>query len=172
MTDDHPSSANSGENRATENREVVKLRRLAHLLDSSIPLPGGYRIGLDGIIGLVPFLGDAVGASLSSYIVIQAAQLGVSTRSLLKMMVNIIVEATVGIIPVLGDVFDMAWKANERNIKLLNQQLPKIDTRSTSAKRRLTSAVLILISWFVLALILLMVAAVKLFVMLLSAIAA
>jgi len=142
------------------------------LLDSSIPLPGGYRIGLDGVIGLVPFVGDALGASLSTYIVIQAARLGVSTRLLLKMMLNIVVEATVGIIPILGDVFDMVWKANERNITLLNQQLPNIKIRSTSAKRRLTAAVLILLVLFVLALILLLIAAVKLFVMLLTAIAA
>lgn len=142
------------------------------MLDSSIPLPGGYRIGLDGVIGLVPFVGDALGASLSTYIVIQAARLGVSTRLLLKMMLNIVVEATVGIIPILGDVFDMVWKANERNITLLNQQLPNIKIRSTSAKRRLTAAVLILLVLFVLALILLLIAAVKLFVMLLTAIAA
>lgn len=172
MADDYPPTEIAGQTQTAENREVVKLRRLAHLLDSSIPLPGGYRIGLDGIIGLVPFVGDAVGASLSSYIVIQAAQLGVSTRSLLKMMANIIVETVIGIIPILGDIFDMAWKANERNIKLLNQQLPNIKSRSTSAKRRLTSAVVILISLFVLALILLVVAAVKLLVMLVSAIAA
>lgn len=163
MTVDYPSTDS-----AAENREVIKLRRLAHLLDSSIPLPGGYCIGLDGVIGFVPFVGDAVGALLSSYIVIQAAQLGVSTRLLLKMMLNIIVEAMVGVIPILGDIFDMAWKANERNIKLLNQQLPGIKTRSTSAKRRLTVAVAILLSLFVLALILLLVAAAKLFVMLLS----
>jgi len=120
----------------------------------------------------VPFVGDALGASLSTYIVIQAARLGVSTRLLLKMMLNIVVEATVGIIPILGDVFDMVWKANERNITLLNQQLPNIKIRSTSAKRRLTAAVLILLVLFVLALILLLIAAVKLFVMLLTAIAA
>ena len=171
MKDDYSSADNAGENLAAENREVKKLRQLAHLLDSSIPLPGGYRVGLDGVIGLVPFVGDAVGASLSTYIVIQAAQLGVSTRLLFKMMLNIIVEAMVGVIPILGDVFDMAWKANERNIKLLNQQLPKIEIRSTSAKRRLTSAAVILLVLFVLALILLLVATVKLFVMLLSAIA-
>ena len=154
-----------------ENREVRKLRRLAHLLDSSIPLAGGYRIGLDGIIGLVPFVGDAAGALLSSYIVIRAAQLGVSTRSLLSMMVNIMVETVIGVIPILGDLFDFAWKANERNIKLLNRQLPKIKIRSTTAKRRLTAAVVTLMFLFVLTLILLLLVAIKLLTMLLSAVA-
>ncbi len=121
-----------------ENREVRKLRRLAHLLDSSIPLAGGYRIGLDGIIGLVPFVGDAAGALLSSYIVIRAAQLGVSTRSLLGMMVNIMVETVIG---------------------------------STTAKRRLTAAVVTLMFLFVLTLILLLLVAIKLLTMLLSAVA-
>lgn len=163
MTDVLPADSNA------ENRDVRNLRRLAHLLDSSIPLPGGYRIGLDGIIGLVPLVGDAAGALLSSYIVIRAAQLGVSTRSLLSMMVNIIVETVIGVIPVLGDIFDFAWKANERNIRLLNRQLPKMKISSTTAKRRLTAAVVTLMFLFVLTLILLLVVAVKLFMMLLSA---
>jgi len=101
-----------------------RLERLAWFLDSSIPIPGlDARIGLDPLLGLVPGIGDTVGALLSSYILAAAARLGVPRSVLLKMAFNIAVEVAVGFLPVLGDLFDMAWKANQRNVQLLGDYL-------------------------------------------------
>lgn len=97
-----------------------RLARLAWLLDSSIPIPGlGWRIGVDALIGLVPGLGDALGAALSGWIILQAWRLGVSRAVLARMLGNVGLEAVVGVIPVLGDLFDMGWKANVHNVRLL-----------------------------------------------------
>ena len=101
----------------------ARLKRLAWLLDSSIPLPGGYRIGLDGLIGLVPGLGDVVAALLSSYIVVEAARLRVPASVLLRMGLNVALELIIGAVPVAGDLFDLAFKANERNVRLLEASL-------------------------------------------------
>lgn len=99
-----------------------RLRRLAWFLDSSIPLPGTkFRIGADSLIGLIPGIGDVIGALLSSYILAEAARLNVPGTVLIRMGLNVLVDTLVGMIPILGDFFDMAWKANQRNIRLLEQ---------------------------------------------------
>ncbi|MGO4998571.1 DUF4112 domain-containing protein [Oceanisphaera sp. W20_SRM_FM3] len=100
-----------------------RLERLAWLLDSSIRLPGGYRVGLDGVIGLIPGIGDLIGAGLSSYIVVEAARLKVPLRVLARMGLNVLIEFVVGIVPIFGDIFDFAFKANLRNVRLLNAYL-------------------------------------------------
>lgn len=99
------------------------LERLAWILDSSIPLPGGFRIGLDGLIGLIPGVGDAAGALISSYIITQAAKLGAPKTVLARMGINVILETLIGLIPIVGDLFDFAWKANQRNIRLLDEYM-------------------------------------------------
>ncbi|MBF5041822.1 DUF4112 domain-containing protein [Aggregicoccus sp. 17bor-14] len=100
-----------------------QVQKLAYLLDSSIPLPGGASVGWDAIIGLVPGLGDGAGAVLSTFIVMQAARLGAPGSVLLRMVGNVGIEALVGAVPFLGDLFDAAFKANVRNVRLLEQHL-------------------------------------------------
>jgi Domain of unknown function (DUF4112) len=101
-----------------------RLARLAWLLDSSIPIPGTrFTIGLEALIGLFPVIGDLAGVLLSSYIVREAAALGVSRSILLRMAFNVALEGLVGMIPLAGDVFDAAYKANQRNVRLLNAWL-------------------------------------------------
>jgi hypothetical protein len=110
-----------------------RLRGIAWLLDNSIPLPGGYRIGLDAVIGLVPGIGDAVGALVSAYIVNEARSLGAPKSVLLRMMANVIIETLIGSIPFAGDIFDAAFKANSRNLALLARyQLDPIGSRRNS----------------------------------------
>lgn len=116
-------------------RDIESLRRLAHLLDSAIPLPGGMRIGLDGIIGLIPGIGDLAGTAVSSYIILRAQRLGVPSSVLLRMAGNVALETIIGVIPVLGDLFDFAWKANRRNVDLLERHLT--DPRRTRRASRL-----------------------------------
>ena len=108
---------------ASETASLAQVRRLAQLLDNSIPLPGGARIGWDAVLGLIPGVGDAAGALLSGYIVVQALRLGAPAPVLTRMLGNIATEALVGAVPFLGDVFDAAFKANARNARLLEQHL-------------------------------------------------
>jgi hypothetical protein len=98
------------------------LERLAWWLDSAIVVPGTrFRIGLDALIGLIPGLGDLLGAALSAYIIAAAARRGLPRSVLLRMTLNVGLEALVGVVPIVGDLFDAAWKANQRNVALLRQ---------------------------------------------------
>lgn len=123
----------SAANSADTTERIRRLRSLAWVLDNSIPLPGGYRIGLDPIIGLVPGLGDAIGALISAYIINEARSLGAPRSILMRMMGNVVMETIVGAIPFAGDLFDAAFKANMRNLTLLEKyQLDPIGSRRSS----------------------------------------
>ncbi len=112
-----------------------KLSRLAWLMDSSIRIPGTQmRFGLDGLIGLIPGVGDIIGAIISSHIISQAAQVGAPKSILMKMAFNVGLDALLGVIPVIGDLSDFIWKANQKNITLLNDYL--IDPQKTTAHSR------------------------------------
>ena len=106
-----------------EQRHVERLRGVGELLDRSLRLPGGLRIGLDPIIGLVPGIGDLVGAGFSAWIILQSARLGASKAVLLRMLWNTGVESVVGMVPLLGDLFDFGWRANTKNLALLERHL-------------------------------------------------
>ncbi|PSJ47403.1 DUF4112 domain-containing protein [Zobellella endophytica] len=105
----------------------ARLSRLAWLLDSSIRLPGGFRIGLDGLIGLVPGVGDLVAAGLSAYIIAEAARMKLPAGVLARMGLNVLLELLVGAIPLFGDLFDFAFKANQRNVRLMDAHFDKMD---------------------------------------------
>jgi len=125
-----------------------RLWRLAHWLDDGVKLPGTpLRLGLDPIIGLVPGLGDAAGAVLSAWILVEAARLRASRATLARMVYNVAVDACGGALPLLGDVFDVVWKANLRNVALLERHLAE-PVRAGKADRRfvalLCGAVLLL----------------------------
>ena len=98
-----------------------RLNFLAWLLDSSIPIPGTrFTIGLDALIGLFPFVGDLIGVAASSYILAEANRMGVGKAILARMAFNVAIEGVIGIVPLFGDIFDAAWKANVKNVRLLN----------------------------------------------------
>lgn len=120
---------------------------LAWLLDNSIRLPGGFRVGIDALIGLIPFLGDAAGVLFSAFIVRQAARLGAPRSLLLRMAMNVAVEGLVGMIPFAGDLFDAAWKANQRNARLLGSYLDN-PARVTKSSRLLVAGLLLLLLLF------------------------
>lgn len=99
---------------------LERLRTLSYLLDNSIPIPlTRYRIGLDPLLGLIPGGGDVVGAILSAYIVFEAARFGLPKETLIQMLGNLVTDATLGSLPFIGDLFDATWKANSRNLALL-----------------------------------------------------
>ncbi len=93
---------------------------LSHLLDDFIKVPGTpVRFGLDGIVGAIPGIGDLIGGIASCIIIIAAWVRGVSYAIVLRMVANVIIEVSIGSIPILGDMFDIAWRANRRNYALL-----------------------------------------------------
>jgi Domain of unknown function (DUF4112) len=101
-----------------------RLRRISHLLDNAIPIPGTkYRIGLDPILGLIPGGGDLIGSIFAGYIVFKSAQMGVPQETLVQMAANIVFDTVAGTVPVAGDLLDVAWKANVKNIELLDAHL-------------------------------------------------
>jgi len=105
-----------------ENATEGSTRRLARLLDSEFRVPGTrMRFGVDGLLGLVPGVGDAAGLALSSYVVLQAIGLGARGATVARMVANVAIDAVFGVVPVLGWAFDFWFKANNRNIALLER---------------------------------------------------
>ncbi|MEB3180982.1 MAG: DUF4112 domain-containing protein [Nostocaceae cyanobacterium] len=103
---------------------LQRLRTLTRLLDNVVAVPGTpVAIGLDPLIGMIPGIGDFLGVGISAYIVLEAARLGVPKATLSKMVFNILLDGFVGILPFIGDVFDFTWKANTRNLKLVEAHL-------------------------------------------------
>jgi hypothetical protein len=103
---------------------AANLRQLARLLDTAVTVPGtNIRFGLDSLIGLVPGVGDLAGAAMSGYIVLASARLGAPTPVLVRMVTNVAIDAVVGSVPLLGDLFDVGWRANVRNTELLDRHL-------------------------------------------------
>jgi hypothetical protein len=117
---------------------VARLRSLARLLDSAWGVPGTrYRFGIDAIVGLVPGIGDIIGAVFSVLIVFQAARLGAPASTLFRMMSNIGLDTIIGEIPLLGDLFDVGWQANNRNMALLDQHLQRPSAAHQASRRAL-----------------------------------
>ena len=114
-----------------------RVRLLGKLLDNSIAVPGtGWKIGLDPIIGLIPGVGDLIGALLSGYIILEAARAEVPTFTLARMLANVGIDTLVGAVPALGDVFDAAWKANTKNVALLERHLSSLDEVARTGPKR------------------------------------
>lgn len=105
-----------------------RVRVLGKLLDNSISIPGTtWKIGFDPIVGLIPGIGDLIGAVLSGYIVLEAVRAEVPTFTLVRMLVNVGIDTLLGAIPAVGDVFDAAWKSNSMNVALLERHLGAAD---------------------------------------------
>jgi hypothetical protein len=105
---------------------INDLEFLASLLDDRFRIPGtNIRFGVDAIIGLVPGVGDAIGATLSSYLIWRAHKLGVSKFTLLRMAGNTLFDTVVGSVPLIGDILDVQFRANRRNLELLRRHLRK-----------------------------------------------
>lgn len=115
--------------------DLQRLRDLSHLLDDSIQVPGtDYRIGVEPLIGLLPVVGDAVGLAISAYVFAVAARSGVPRATLGRIALVLWLDAALGSVPVLGDLFDAYWKANLRSAALLDARLA--DPASAAADRR------------------------------------
>lgn len=121
-----PDQRDSWEASEAQRAAAERLKLLAYWLDDRFAIPGTrWRIGLDGLAGLVPGVGDLITTAVSAYIVSEAHRLGVPRTVLLRMAWNVAVDTVVGAIPAVGDVFDVGWKANRKNLALLLRHLER-----------------------------------------------
>lgn len=121
---------------SSDRSDVRSSNALARLLDTAIRIPGtNIRLGLDAVLGLIPGAGDAVGALLSSYIILAAARQGAPRAVLLRMIGNVAIDSLLGAVPVLGDIFDVAFKSNARNAALLERLATQPDAVAKSSRR-------------------------------------
>jgi hypothetical protein len=102
--------------------KLDRLRTLATVLDDAVRVPGtNIRFGLDALLGLLPGAGDAVTGAMATYAIVLAARLGAPPVVIARMAVNVLVDVATGTIPVLGDIFDVGWKSNRKNVQLLEK---------------------------------------------------
>ena len=107
---------------------LARLDAIANLLDSAFVVPGtNIRFGLDGIIGLVPGIGDVVTTALSTYLIWEARRLGLPRWKIARMIGNVAFDGAIGIVPVIGDAFDVLFKANRRNMRIIREHLERED---------------------------------------------
>jgi hypothetical protein len=119
---------------------VLRLRRvhaIARLMDTAVRIPGtGIRFGADSVLGLIPGIGDAGGALVSLVIVNEARRLGVPNQLLVKMLANIGLDTLGGSVPIIGDLFDVYFKSNWRNMQLLLEHFEMNEAELFSTPRR------------------------------------
>ncbi|MCR9231830.1 DUF4112 domain-containing protein [Gimesia chilikensis] len=121
-----PPSVNQGAYRAERVDRFARFEKLTSLLDDSFTIPGtNIRVGWDSIIGIVPGLGDMISTALSGYLIYQAKQLGASNWVLARMVGNTGLDFLLGSIPIAGDIFDVFFKSNRRNSRLLKKHLDR-----------------------------------------------
>ncbi|HZG40949.1 MAG TPA: DUF4112 domain-containing protein [Nodosilinea sp.] len=111
-------------NTASQLRNLNRIRRISRLMDTAFKVPVlGLKVGWDPVLGLIPGLGDLIATAISAYVIVLAARFGLPRGILAKMVLNIGLEAVVGSVPLLGDLFDAYYKSNVRNLKLLEAHL-------------------------------------------------
>lgn len=112
--------------RTDRTRASARTRALARLLDTAFRVPGTRaRFGVDPLLGLVPGLGDVLGGVLSGYILFVGVRAGAPRSLLLRMLANVATDTFLGAVPLVGDLLDAGWKANTRNVALLQQHLER-----------------------------------------------
>lgn len=120
-----------------DGNHAAALRRLDHLarvMDAQFAIPGtSWRFGLDSLIGLIPGAGDFAGAAISAWIVAEALRMGVPKSAVARMSVNLLIDFVIGSIPIVGDIFDVAFKANRRNVRILQNALRQRTVIASSA---------------------------------------
>jgi hypothetical protein len=120
---------------AAESEELARLRMIARVLDNAVEIPGTkFRVGLDALLGLIPGVGDVVGFVVGTYVLTTAVRLGIPKAVIGRMLLNIGTDAALGSVPLAGDVFDAAWRANSKNVALLDKAItePREARRSST----------------------------------------
>ncbi len=146
MTHARPADPPVRELTEPERRRVVRAERLAFLLDNAIRIPGTpFRIGLDPLLGLLPGLGDAIGALASAWIVVEAVRFGAPRAVLVRMLYNIGIDSLIGAVPGAGDLFDFVWKSDAKNMALLRRHLAEPHVVHRASRRLLIMVVLLIV---------------------------
>lgn len=111
---------------------LERVERLTRLMDEAVRVPGtSFRIGLDGVVGLFPVVGDAISLGTNAYVIYVAEQLGVPRRTIGRMVLNSVVDFAGGSVPLVGDLFDFAFKSHRRNLVLLRRALARQSAQET-----------------------------------------
>jgi len=133
-----PEKASMAEIVSADDPRLAELDRLATLLDSRFRVPVlGFRLGWDSLLGLIPGVGDAATLAPAAWLIWRGHRMGARRRTLARMAVNTGIDTVVGGIPVIGDLFDIAFKSNRRNVDLLRSELKNsTSVRAASAGRR------------------------------------
>jgi hypothetical protein len=133
MTSVHRNVGSTGNAAARNSDRLGRIRRWSHLLDSAFRVPGtSIRFGWDAIVGLIPGIGDSITALFSLFILVHAFRIRVPGIVRARMFINVGVDLLIGAIPFLGDIFDVAWKSNTRNLELLERHASGV-AESTAA---------------------------------------
>lgn len=105
---------------------LARLDRLARLMDSAFVIPGtNIRFGADSVVGLIPGVGDLVTAGMACFIIMEANRMGAPKHLIARMIANVAIDGVAGSVPVIGDIFDLAFRANLRNMKLLRRHFDR-----------------------------------------------
>jgi hypothetical protein len=121
-----PNHAEQSYDRASREAALARLEMLSKLFDTAFILPGtNIRFGVEAIMRLVPGIGDAAASALSCWLLYEAHRLGVPPHVFARMVANVAIEGVVGAIPFLGDAFDVGFRANRRNVKILRDHFER-----------------------------------------------
>lgn len=138
-------------------RALAEVEALAWLLDNSIPVPGtgGRRLGIDALIGLVPVIGDVISGGMGLFVVWRGSRMGLPRVVVARMLANSAIDLAIGSIPVIGDAFDLWFKANTRNLGIMRRHLerPETSTRNEwlvlGALIGIVLAIVFMIGWLI-----------------------
>jgi hypothetical protein len=131
----------------TTNARLFQARKLARLLDRAVRIPGtNISFGLDALLGLIPGGGDVAGAIFSSYLILLGSRMGLPAHVLTRMIGNVAIDTLGGSVPILGDLFDVAWKSNTRNLEILEQFADAPMAPGPVVSRRLVVAAIVVVA--------------------------
>ena len=123
-----------------------RIGRVTHALDELIAVPGTpVKVGLDPVIGLIPIVGDAVAGIVGAWVIAEAARFGIPRIVVGRMIVNLVVDLAIGAVPVLGDLFDVVFRANSRNLALFRRHALEPDASTRSDQAFFVGVVLVLV---------------------------
>ena len=129
-------------NKIQQLNKLKRIRKIAKLLDTAVGIPGTkIRFGLEPILGILPGGGDLITAIISAYMIYLAASFGLEKSEILKMIKNVAIDTAIGSVPIAGDIFDAYFKANIRNLEILENHLAQIDTEGEISEDPVLSAV-------------------------------